>query len=285
MALMIFILLVLQFLFFIPKVWATEFEYQFNLSGNFIYLDFFKKIEVPSPTFIQPVVVFSPTLTLTPSPIPPSPPTPTPTTMIKKKILAFDYKLEATQTLPEDLPLFIVAFEQQVVFSANASTADSMLHHIELDIESLNPLYLERLPIFYQNNYVQDFKLQVNNLTYLENFTNPPTVSNAKIKDVNLIRESDQSLTLIFSLNEEVKKTDSYFLICTDENQKLLNKVQLIRTDDFLWSNFDFSNFNSNQKGDLIFHLAEFPCAGMINVASGNGDQFAISSIIEVESL
>lgn len=269
---MVLILILFSFVFFSSPIQAKSFSYQFNLANNVINLDFYRALDLPLPT-----------LTLIPSLTPIYSPTPT----SPKKILVFDYQIKTSKELPINLPLFIVVFGQEVVFSADAFLADGVVHHVELDLELFNSNYIDQSPIFSQNNYLNDYELTITNLSFLEKFSavNNETLNQAKIENLSVIREADQSLTIIFSLSDKNKIVDSYTLLCKDESKQLLGSARLVKTDDFLWPNFIFSNFSTNHKNDLIFHLKEFTCVGLMSVLSGSGDEFIVNSIIEVKDL
>jgi len=263
---MTLIFILLSFIFFSQKIEAKSFSYQFILANNAINLDFFKPIDLPAPT-----------LTPTSSPTPEVSKSPA-------KILSFDYKLKKNKDLPLDLPLFIAAFGQEVIFSADANLADDIFHNVQLDLESFDQNYLGQTPVFYQNNYLNDFTFEVKNLSFIDSFsaieTNLP-----EIKNFSAIRERDQSLTIIFSLQEETKIQRFYQLFCLNEKKEIISSIKLARKDDFIWSSFSFLGFFANQKNEAIFNLKEFNCDGLVYVADNFDVKSDLVSIIKVENL
>ena len=259
---MILILILLNFIFFSKNIEAKSFSHQFVLTNNLIDLNFFKIVDLPVPT-------------------------PTPTTEIKQnsqKILSFDYKLSKTKDLPPDLPLFIVVFDQKVIFSADASLADGLTHHVQLNLETIDPNYLGKFPVFYQNNYLNDFEFILENLSFI-NEIESIRENILQIKNLNVIRELDQSLTIVFSLEEQFKNHYSYQMFCLNEKKEVTNSAKLIKNDDFLWSKFSFLNFFSNQKNELIFHLEDFKCDGLVYLSNEFDVRSEEVSIINVKDL
>ncbi|KKQ08515.1 MAG: hypothetical protein US20_C0015G0003 [Candidatus Pacebacteria bacterium GW2011_GWF1_36_5] len=168
-----------------------------------------------------------------------------------KNFLSFEYKLEKQNDLPSDLPLF------------NRN---------------------DRIPVFYQSNYLDGFKLTLENLIFIEE----PILNKDKtsiIKDLSVIRELDQSLSIIFSLEETEKRQHSFQLICLDEGGEVTNSNKLFKNDDFLWSDFFFTNSFSNKKNEFIFHLDKLECSGLVYVLTDFSIQSDKTSIIRVEDL
>jgi hypothetical protein len=301
---MIVILLVLSGLFyttiFVEKVAAQNFTYQFVLTDNTINLDFFKIIDFPTanPTLgVANSIDLSNSTTLTSTVTPTEPPTPTgfaPTDSqfpaptlgpaASAQILSFDYKMTNNQDLPADLPLFIVTFGQEVIFAATTDSADGLFHQVQLDLKLFDTDYLGKVPIFYQNNYISDLTLSLNNLTFSDQSLER-TEELAQIQNLSAIREIDQSLTIVFSLQEATKNHRLYQLFCLDEEQEITHFAKLVQTDNFLWPNFTFLSFLSNQKNELIFHLDEFACEGLVYVADSFGTKSEKVSIVNVKDL
>jgi len=314
---MIFILVLLSGLFcttiFLEKVEAKDFSYQFILTDNTIALDFFTIVNLPvanpSSNAVSPIdpsssITLTPTVataitptvatTITPTEVPkPTDPFPTDSQLpvnptsgpaASAQILSFDYKMTKNQDIPTDLPLFIVTFDQEVIFAADASTADGLSHQVQLDLKLFDPNYLRKVPIFYQNNYINDFTLSLNNLAFSDQILEP-TNKLCQIQNLSAIREVDQSLTIIFSLEEETKNQRLYQLFCLNERQEITHFTRLVQKDNFLWPTFTFLSFLSNQKNELIFHLDEFECEGLVYVADDFGTKSEQVSIVNVEEL
>lgn len=266
---MILIFILLSFIFFTEKIEAKSFSYQFFLANNLIDLDFFKPIDL-IPTSIA---TLSPAISPTPE-----------ASKAPGKILSFDYKLQENQDLPADLPLFIVTFGQEVIFSADASLADGISHHVELDLESFEQNYSDQMPVFYQNNYLSDFTFEVKNLSLIDTFS-VAAVSMSEIQNLSVIREKDQSLTIVFALQEEIRRQHFYQLFCLNEQEEIVGSTKLTKKDDFLWSSFSFLGLFTNQKNESIFNLEEFNCDSSVYVTDNFSAKSDLVSIIEVENL
>lgn len=254
---MIIVLFFLNLFLLASPVSAQEFTYQFKLENNSINLDF-TKIKTP---------LSNPEIELSQS----------------KSVLSFTYKIETKQKLPADIPVFIVVFDKKVIFTADASQASNSFHTAEIDLKNFNLNDHDQLPVFYQNNFFEGYKTDLFGL----NFIKEPTVKSfpVEINDLNVIREKDDSLTIVFSVQEKSKNIHSYQLFCLDKQQKIANSIELIQNDNFLWPEFSFLNFYANQKNELIFHLTEFSCDGEVYVV---GDEFFESnktSIINLDNL
>jgi len=236
---LVVILFLLQFIIFNSEVEAQAQNYQFVLVDNSINLELFKPLD------------FLPTET---GDIKDS-------NNLHPSFLQFAYQIEADQDLPSDIPLFLLAFDRQVVFFADSNQADGLEHQVQIDLKD----YFKdeenwSLPVFYQNQYFNDLQLKLHKLSFLEDYSLPLS-SSVAINDLTAIEETDGSLTLLFSLVEKNKQRHVYELLCLDQkSQKLLSSKKLLRNDEFLWPNFNFSNLLSNQKQELIFHLSDFVC-------------------------
>ena len=268
---MTLVLTILFFLFSTKKLEAKSFSYQFVLSDNVIDLSFFKALELPAT--ISPSAVVSA--------VPSSEPSQAPAQL---NILAFDYRLKKIEPLPLDLPLFLVAYGDEVIFTADASLADDLVHHQELDLQLLAPDHLGELPVIYQNNYLTDFELELTNLSFISEPTAQVQTS-SQIVEPSVIREWDQAVTVIFSLVQETKSQAIYELVCLDQQQKVATTTKLTRQDDFLWRAFSFLGFFANHHQELIFHLPEFSCDGLVYVQDHLGNKSTPVSIIEVKDL
>lgn len=247
---MIIILFFLILLFSVRQVEAQSFSYQFILANNSINLDFLEKLELNLEE------------------------------QEPKNFLSFEYKLEKQKDLPLDLPLFLVVFGEEAIFSADASLADGLFHQVEINLSNRN----DRMPVFYQSSYLDGFELSFMNLIFIEESSlNKDGIF--QIKDLSAIRELDESLSIVFSLEEAEKIPHSFRLICLDEQDKFMSSTELIRNDDFLWSNFSFINLFSNQKNELTFHLDQFECLGLVYLLADSTVQSNKTSIIRVEDL
>jgi hypothetical protein len=264
---MVFIFILLSLVIFSTKVDAKSFDYQFIFEDNFINLDFFKVIDV-APTN-QPTTAIIPIPIISTSPA---------------KILSFEYKLSKINDLPLDLPLFLATFGQEVIYYADASLADDQLHKVEIDLSLFDQDILGKTPVFYQNNYLSGFELEVKNVVFIGEFSSN-TVADPQVIDLSVIREKDQSLTIVFTLQEESKAPHEYELSCLNEKEEIIHSVKLSKNDDFLWSNFSFIRFFANHKNELIFHLNEFNCDGLVNIKTDQQKKSTAISIINVEDL
>lgn len=237
-------LFLLQFIAFNSEVEAQVQNYQFLLIDNFIDLELFKPIVLTEKL-----------------------PDSNSQNIQEKNILSFKYQLSENKNLPLDLPLFLVAFNKDVVFYTDASVADGFQHEIQLDLKK----YFQdeddwHLPVFYQNQYLKDLDLKLSDFNFVENLSLSPVLS-ATIEDLDVIEEIDKSLTVIFSLIEENRRPHSYELFCLDEtSQRDIGSKKLIVSDGFLWGGFNFANLFSNIKKELIFHLSDFACDGLFYV-------------------
>ncbi len=266
---MILIITLLSFILFSRQIQAKSFDYQFIFEGNSINLDFFKAINISPAT--QPIIEVIP-------------PSIEPTQPQLAKFLSFEYKLKKNNDLPLDLPLFLVAFGQEVIFYADTSLADDQFHKVEIDLSSFDQDILKKSPVFYQNNYLSGFELEVSNVVFISELSSN-AIADPQVIDLSAIREKDQSLTVVFALQEELKAPHEYELACLNEKEEVIHSVELSKNDDFLWSNFSFIRFFANQKNELIFHLNEFNCDGLINLTMDQKIKSTSVSIINVENL
>ena len=233
----------------------NAFTYQFVLENNIISFDF-SQINIPSNFQIE--------LTK------------------PKEILSFDYRLTTEQSLPKDIPLFLVVFGQEVIFSADVNLADADFHTTQVNIKNFAD-YFDQLPVFYKNNVIENFKLEIANVTFVDQlYENKSLIS---ITDLNVIREADNSLTVIFSVQEEIKNSHSYQLFCLNEKQEIIDSTKLNQKDNFLWPNFSFLSFYTNHKNELIFHLKEFSCNGSFYVTADDVFTSDRVSVIAAEDL
>lgn len=215
-------------------------SYQFLLMDNSINLELFQPVALPSQDLSS--------------------------KSYDKNILSFKYKIQADKNLPSDIPLFLVAFGDEVIFYADASKADGFFHEVSLN---LKPYFLTNdwsLPVFYKNQYFTNLNLELTAFNFLDDLNFQSNDSYA-INDLNVIRELDQSLTVIFSLAENERQAHFYELVCLDNtSQEMIHSRKLIVSDSFLWGGFEFVNLLSNAKKELIFHLSSFNCEGSFYV-------------------
>lgn len=253
---MILIFLFLTLFFLLRPAAADAFTYQFKLENNFIDLDFIRMEEVVSDLPIE--------------------------SSESNSIFSFTYKIKTTRVLPKDIPILIAVFDKKVIFSADVSLADNSFHTVEIDLKNLALNNYNQLPVFYQNKFLEGYEIDLFDLSFIESSPDKPSI---KINDLNIVREKDNSVTVIFSIQEDDKSPRSYQIICLDEQQEILNSLKLIQKDNFMWPEFSFFNFYSNQKNELIFRLTEFNCDGEAYVV---GDEFFKSNktkIINLEDL
>lgn len=255
---MIVVLFFLSLFFLAKPALVQGFTYQFKLENNFINLDF-SKIEpvIGSSTINEPSE--------------------------KNNILSFVYKIETKQNLPADIPVFIVVFDKKVIFTADATLADDFFHTVEIDLKNHSLTESKQLPIFYKNNFFNKCEIDLLNIKFIKELTAERSL--IEINDLNVIREKDSSVTVIFSVQEDVKSLHSYQLFCLNEQQQILNSIQLTQDDNFLWSEFSFLNFYANQKNEIIFHLTEFSCDGEVYVVGDGLFESNRTSIIGLENL
>jgi len=252
---MILILLFLSILVLLKPALVHGFTYQFVLENNTVDLNF-TKVKIPE----------NPQVELSKS----------------NDVLSFDYKLESEENLPTDIPLFIVVFNQEVIFSADASLLDEKYHTTEVGMKNFQA-YLGQMPVFYKNNVIEDFKLEIANVSFIDQVTENESL--VEINDLNIIREKEGFLTVIFSLQEEIKNPHLYQLFCLNEKQEIVNSTQLIQRDNFLWPDYFFANLVVNQKNELIFHLEKFNCSGELYVTADSSSKSDKTSIIGIENL
>lgn len=254
---MIVKLFFLSIFFLLKSDSVKAFTHQFALKNNAINLDFVKL----EPITDEPI--------LTPSDL--------------KRVLSFTYRIETQENLPVDIPIFIAAYDKKVIFSADASLADSVFHDVEIDLNNFAVNDYKQMPIFYQNHSLVGYDLNLINVNLINQSTGVKSL--AKISDLNAIREKDDSLTIIFTLEEEIKNNHSYQLFCLDENLQIKHSLVLSQNDNFLWPMFSFFNLHANQKSELIFHLEKFSCEGKVYIIGDGVFESDKSTIIEVEDL
>ncbi len=254
MIITLFLLLVALFLWRPAQV--QSFDHQFLLENNSIDLDF-SKIETDTSSLVDDSQI--------------------------NNILAFTYKIKLKDSVPADLPLFIVVFNKQIIFFADREMINEDVNEIEIDVAEFLTKNPNKWPIFYKNNVIKDFDLEVTNISLRNAFSTDRT--STKIHDLNAIRERDGSLTIIFNLEETNKSVHSYKLFCLDEKEEVVSSIPLKQENNFLWPSYSFSNLLANQKNELIFNLSKFDCAGKLYVLGD--DQFISNQtlIVQVEDL
>ena len=251
-----FLLIFLCFFLFLNKTAAKSFNYEFVLSDNLIDLNFFKVLDLPIEDL----------------------------QLEHGNIISFEYILNKTANLPQEIPLFILALGKQVLFSVDAKMADGIVHQVSLDLSQFGSLSTAEMPIFYKNNYLDNFELEIKNLLFTKD-SSEKLSEDSQIKNLSAIREADQSLTIIFSLEGENLRDHRYEIFCLGDGGKIANSSKLTRTDDFLWPNFSFLRFFANYKNELIFNLNEFACDGLVYLQNDVGLRSDQTSIVEVTDL
>ena len=252
---MILILLFLSIFFLFKPALVNGFTYQFVLENNIVDLDFVKVKTLENPQ----------------AEIPES-----------NNILSFDYRLETKESYPANIPLFIVAFDKEVVFYADSSFIEAEPHTVKINMQNFST-YSDQMPVFYKNNFIDGFNLDISNVNFINQSAD--NESSIKINDLNVIREKDGSLTVVFFVQEEFKSQHSYQLFCLNEKQEIINSIKLSKKDNFLWPEHYFINLFANQNSELIFNLEEFTCIGELYVATENGSKSNKTSIIGIENL
>lgn len=253
---MILILFLLSIFFLFKPASVEGFTHQFILKDNIINFDFSK---------IETIATSSSKSSAT------------------RNVLSFEFRIQAQEDLPTDIPLFIVAFNQEAVFYVDASAIDANFHKVEIDLKDFTSTYANQWPIFYKNNAIEDLNLEVINVSFIDSLTQ--NKSSGKIDDLNVIKEHDGSLTVIFSVQETSKNLHSYELFCLNQKQEIINSVKLNQKDNFLWPGYSFIKLTANQKNELIFHLTEFNCESDLYVIGDDDFVSNKTSMIEVENL
>ncbi len=253
---MILILFLLSVFFFFKPAPIEGFTHQFVLEDNTINFDF-TKLEIIATSSSKSSPIHS--------------------------VLSFDFRVQAQEGLPANIPLFIVAFNRKIIFYVDADAIDKNFRKVEIDLKDFVSTYANQLPIFYQNNAIKNLNLEIINVNLIDSLTQNKSL--AKIDDLNIIKEHDNYLTVIFSVQEETKNLHSYQLFCLNQNQEIVNSIELNQKDNFLWPEYSFIKFITNQKKELIFHLAEFNCEGDLYVVGDDDFMSNKTSIIEIENL
>jgi hypothetical protein len=224
-------------MFFGSQTPVYGFDYQFVLTNNTIAFDFVR---------VQPITNVANTVTNS--------------NTNSNKFLSFSYRLTEPVDLPTDLPLFLMILNDQVFFFADASILSTDVVNLSFDTSLFAPYSPHQLPIFLKNALVDDLKLEISDLQFSDQALE--AVEPFVLSDLNLIREVDGSITVIFTLTEKLKRPHLYQLICLNEQEELISSVILTQTDHFLWSDYTFHNLLANSKNELIFHLASWRCTG-----------------------
>ena len=271
---MILLMLFLSCLLGSSPVMAKSFSTQYILTSNSINIDFYRVLNPP----------ISQLSTTTPSPVVALSPTILPPTGTRNNWLVFTYKLSKNQPLPNDLPLFLVVFEEQVLFAADASLADGQEHQMSINLQELALSDKTFTPIFYQNNYLQDFELEISGLAFSDQPAKQ-SVEVSQLDDLTVVREADQSLTVIFKLDPKPNQQHFYQLVCLNDASQVTASKSLLKTDDFLWPKLIFGSFAANQKNELIFSVSDFICDGQVYVKNELGVRSIPVSIIKVSDL
>ena len=200
------------------------------------------------------------------------------------KALVFDYQLSSQETVPTDLPLFIVAFDREIIFYANSEALNRGFLQAEIDLQSLSATYPEQWPVFYQNKHLKTLDLEIKNLHFAKQLKTVDK-SSARLDDLSIFKEGDHSVTIIFTVHETQRNLHQYKLVCLDQKEQVLAQIPLQQADHYLWAPYSFVKLLPNHQQELIFHVEDLPCAGQLYVLRDDGLQSAPTAIVPVQNL
>lgn len=199
------------------------------------------------------------------------------------KILLFNYQLTSQNSLPDDLPLLIAAFDQEVIFYADSAALNRGLLEGSIDLNKLDAAQSAQWPVFYQNSSISDLELQIKNLRFVDSFVQAKAVGGG-ISDLSAIKERDGQLTTIFSLQDSARNLHAYQLVCLDQQQKISRQIPL-QQKHYLWSQYLFSQALPNHQEELIFQSTAPDCSNQVYILRDDGLVSNPVSIVAVQNL
>lgn len=263
MFLIVFLILIYSFISSVP-VKARDYTYSFILADNSIDLSFSKLFDLP--------VSSIPTVTENP-----------PEQISSMPILSFVYELKSSQPLMPNLPMLLLVKDEQVLFYLDSSQANLAPKQVFLDLSDFK-VDSNNLPIFYRSQTLGDFTFQLSQVEWL---TSLPVRRDSvvEIKNLHVMKEQDQSLTILFEISGNLADQNTYQLVCQTDSHQTAHASTLLKTDDFFWSDLVFHNFKPNSKEELIFQLVNFDCHGSVYVKDQFGNRSQVVEIIDIQTL
>ncbi len=264
----IFYTLIFFFVVTSPLV-AQSFSYRFTLPDNTINFHF-TALELPTPA----------------TPVPPPNPTETalPTPAASAAALVLTYQLTSAVALPPDLPLVVAVYDERVLLTVDSLRVNLPPEQVTFDLAGLDLAKRQALPVFYQNRNLGNFHFRVIDLQWL---TALPQVQAGEValNDLLVLREKDQTLTVLIKVAGDSNWQNSYRLVCLDDRGIETYSAAIVRSDHFLWPGLLFDRFSPNHRGELIFKLASFACHNQVYAVDSLGNSSSAVSIIEMEDL
>jgi hypothetical protein len=107
------------------------------------------------------------------------------------------------------------------------------------------------------------------------------------LTDLMLVREANQSLTVLFKILTQDSVPKSYYLACLNEDNQIQEDLtSLLTTTNYFFADQEVSYFLPNNNSELIFNLSNFTCQQQLAVYSVNfdGQQSSLSLPVNIIS-
>jgi hypothetical protein len=189
------------------------------------------------------------------------------------EFLTFEYLLESEeQLLAFDEPAFYVAVENDkaktIIFAKTAKQSHNSWQQVILDLRDYD--LANNSLVFYAGNLGDEEK---NTAVHLRNLfrsiadIDQSFLSNRnlgqKITDLALIREFDESLTLLFApVDEIIFSNHQYFITCGDVDKQLLTQHHY-----YLLPHFVIQGFWPNMNDKILINIQDFVCDDLNQVS------------------
>ncbi len=248
--------LVLGWLQLAPPAWAAPTtSYHFRLSDNRINW----QATVPAPAV---TVSSAPAPAITPTSTPPA-----------RWFWQLTYRLSSTGTLPAALPVAVVRTSDDtaafVLTTAAVNDAPQLLCAELSPSQALPQLQLQPL----LTDLSADWSVVL---------TKEPCAAPAAPRQLDallLVREADETLTVLFSQSDDGVHPAQYLLTCIETQQQ-----RLLWQRHFLWSQLRLLAGSPNN-AELLFQVSDFTCTQQAQLTDLLSGQQINSTIISVEEL
>ena len=115
-------------------------------------------------------------------------------------------------------------------------------------------------------DFTYEFVIEENAINYgIEEASEPSLDNNDQIKDLLVIEEKDQSLTILFSVETEDNQAKSYYLNCLSSDREIE-----LRESNYFFTDLDYQYLGPSHEDQFIFNLNDFSCSGGLFVYSKN---------------
>jgi len=239
----------LVFYYFVTSALAMAFSTHLIITGNsLLSVDYRQSVELP------PIA--------SPSP--------------EADCLVFSYRLfgEVGETILPDWPLLLLLSGEEVIFYATSSTFDGEWHQVMVDKK-----YLEHDLRLWQNDLALGLLVETTPLTASMECDVEWTMG---MSDLLLVRENDDSLTVLFKQSDDQGGQARYELSCLDADAE--SEPHILAKQHFSWPAWRF-NFDLSMQGEFIFQVNDSVCQNQAVVRDLFTNQTVSNTIVRVGDL